>query len=363
MHGSLALSQLLTSTAVLATAACSSSTIATANTTLHPHSSAYRESMESSTKTTTGADAGALHSCFEISDALAHCRDERSHLEAKVAELTSTSADPEQHYYQRSEAMHERAKNAEKQLRSCMSKAKEAAGDRMKLVRDMHDKEDAHTHKLNLALSRQARQAQKREWQQLEAMKFVERRAAAAEVRLAGIVTGSERQAAERRASVLAEEAAAAEHARTTLEETHCRLMEEASDREKQLRNALVAAEARNKHVQAKLEAANRRKQKTEARLTTCTDQIHACQVAPSSANSSLSIGAGQCCPSPGTFSCPSNPHASGCPCNSDHISIAASQRHCVSPRSRGSSWIERVGFAAIGRLWDEFLSWLHHVV
>mmetsp|Transcript_120654 Transcript_120654/g.240255 ORF Transcript_120654/g.240255 Transcript_120654/m.240255 type:complete len:235 (+) Transcript_120654:1-705(+) len=234
----------------------------------------------------------------------------------------------------------------------------------MKLVRDMQDNDDAHKNKLNLALSRQARQAQKREWQQLEAMKFVERRAAAAELRLAGIVTGSERQAAERRASVLAEEAAAAEQARKNLEETHRRFMEEANDREKQLQNALVAAEMRNNDLQALLEAATRHKKNIEAQLTACVDQIHASHMPPSAANSTLSIGTSQDYTSSGAFACPSNLHVSGGRCKNDHKSTAASQQHHVSPRSKRNCWIETACFAEqFGRLRHRLLSWLNYVV
>jgi len=338
------------------------STVATADTTLPQRSSVGEESMVSSTRTGTGSESGPLPSCTETADALERCREERSRLEATVAELTPTSADPEQHYYQRSEAMHERAKNAEKQLRSCMSRAKEAASDRMKLVRDMQEKEDAHTQKLNLALKRQARQAQKREWQQLEAMRFVERRAAAAEVRLAGIVTGSERQAAEKRASVLAEELSAAEQARKTLEESHRRLMEEASDRENQLRNALLVAETRNKEVQAKLEAAIKRGQKIEAQLVSCTEQIHASQVSPCT-NSTLSIGS-QRYSSPSLLSCPRTSRESGCPCNDDCTLSSVSQQRPGSPESSRGNWIRQAWFAeSFSSLRHRFLSWLHHVV
>lgn len=104
-------------------------------------------------------------------------------------------------------------------------------------------------------MARAAKVAGKREWQLLEAARAAGARADRAEARLAGMVTGSDRLAAERRAGQLADEAAAAERARLEVEAAHIDYVQQAAVSEAGLRSALAEAEAAARLLSCQLQA------------------------------------------------------------------------------------------------------------
>uniref|UniRef100_A0A7S4Q406 ShKT domain-containing protein n=1 Tax=Alexandrium monilatum TaxID=311494 RepID=A0A7S4Q406_9DINO len=218
-----------------------------------------------------GGEAAALRTCLARRAAAAErCRRDREELERAHRERPEEapppqregpgSGDRDDHEWQRAEAALDRARAAESQLRQCRS---QAAADRVRLVEETANEvreelREAHAQEMERA----AREAGKREWRQMETAKAAAWRAERAEARLAGVDSGADRRAAERMVSELTDEAAAAEQARWKLEEAHRQLMREASERERQLRDALEGAEARLRAMEQELEAAAGREQR-----------------------------------------------------------------------------------------------------
>lgn len=198
----------------------------------------------------------------EREEATEECRQATAELErrhrASIDKMEREAQDDLQHQRERTEAVAERLRAEERRRQDCFSRM---AADRARLVKQTEERvgrefQEAHKELLHKALREVAKAADKREWREKELARAARQRAEAAEAKLAGIVSGSDRRDAERRAENLAKEAAAAERASIKVLAQHQQQMQLAAARESELRAALEAAEAEIRALRAELSGA-----------------------------------------------------------------------------------------------------------